>query len=139
MGQVSPDGFWLAYASDESGPYEVYVRPFAPGSSRAAAGKWQISVGGGRDPHWRGDSREMFYVAADRKLMAVDVKPVGESLTRGTPHALFAFGFPEENATVSRYAVSTDGQRFLMAREPEVSSEATPLRVVVNCLAGVKK
>ena len=70
-GTVSPDGRWLAYASDESGGYEVNVQPFAPGSSKPTRGQWQISVGGGRDPNWRGDGREMFYLAPDRKMMAM--------------------------------------------------------------------
>jgi Tol biopolymer transport system component len=89
MGQVSPDGRWLAYASDESGHYEVYAVPFAPGASKPISGKWQISLGDGRDPHWRGDSRELFYVTSTRKMMAVEIRATGDSLGRGTPQVMF--------------------------------------------------
>ncbi|HLK50272.1 MAG TPA: protein kinase [Bryobacteraceae bacterium] len=135
-GVVSPDGKWLAYASDESGHFEVYVQPFAPGNPNAAAGKWQISLSGGRDPHWRGDGNEIFYIAADRKMTAVPVKASGNSFAPGTPKALFeARVFA---GTLSRYAVSADGQHFLMAPDPESSTES-PIHVKVNWLAGVKK
>jgi len=86
-GVVSPDGRWLAYASDESGRDEVYVQPFAPGSSKPSAGKWQVSQGGGRDPHWQGDGRELFYVA-DRKMTTVDVKTSGDTFIGGSQAAL---------------------------------------------------
>ena len=76
-GQVSPDSRWLAYASDESGRAEVYVQAFFPGN-RAKAGKWQISTAGGSQPRWRGDGKELFYVAPDRKLMATEVKSTGD-------------------------------------------------------------
>jgi Tol biopolymer transport system component len=138
-GAISPNDRWLAYASDESGTYEVYVQSFAPGSSKPSNGKWQISIGGGRDPHWRGDGREMFYLASDRKMMAVTVKTEGDSFVRSTPQALFEVRFPVEGTTLSRYAVSADGKRFLMAAEPEAPSVAEPLHVTVNWLAGVKK
>lgn len=143
-GTVSPDGRWLTYASDESGSYEVYVQLFAPGSPKPSRGKWQISVGGGRDPHWRGDGGEMFYVAPDRKMMAVAVKFEGSNFVRSTPRALFEVPLPvDEGAAggsmVSRYAVSADGQRFLMAADAEASSEAPPLHVTVNWLSGLKR
>jgi hypothetical protein len=139
MGQVSPDGRWLAYASDESGHYEVYVVPFAPGASRPISGKWQISLGDGRDPRWRGDGRELFYVTSTRKMMAVEIKATGDSLARGTPRVLFDMPYATEGNTLSRYAVSADGKRFLMAAEPNISSEVPPLRMIVNWLEGVKK
>ena len=71
-GQISPDGKWVAYASDESGNWEIYVTSF-PG----AAGKWQVSRGGGTEPRWRGDGKEIFYIAPSGMLMAVPVN--GES------------------------------------------------------------
>jgi len=134
-GVVSKDGRWLAYASDESGHFEVYVQPFSPGNSKASGGKWQISLGGGRDPHWRGDGRELFYIAADRKLMAVPVQVSADSFSRGTPKPLFEARIFV--GTLSRYAVSANGQRFLMALEPEAST-AAPVHVIVNWLAGLK-
>jgi hypothetical protein len=134
-GVVSPDGHWLAYASDESGRYEVYVQAFAPGFSQR--GKWQISGGGGRDPHWRGSGGELFYVAADRKMMAVKVSPVSERLEHSTPQALFEVHFYTD-VTLSRYAASSDGQRFLAAMPVESFSEGL-IHLTVNWLAGINK
>lgn len=65
IGRFSPDGSWLAYTSDESGTNEVYVRTFP-----ASDAKWRISANGGSAPRWRGDGREVFYLAADGRLMA---------------------------------------------------------------------
>ena len=67
--RLSPDGRWLAYASNESGMWEVYVQPFPEGR-----GKWLVSTGGGSQPIWRGDSKELFYVAADDRLVAVPIR-----------------------------------------------------------------
>ena len=71
-GQFSPDGRWVAYESNESGRYEIYVRGFPQ-----TGGKWLVSVAGGTQPRWRRDGREIYYVAPDNKLMAVEVKPSG--------------------------------------------------------------
>ena len=83
-GQISPDGRWLAYASNETRRLEVYVRPLS-----AAAGKWQISTGGGSYPRWRRDGKELFYLSRDRKLMAVQINSSGPAIEAGIPHALF--------------------------------------------------
>src|ERR1039458_8988531 len=82
-GQISPDGKWVAYASDESGNWEIYVTSF-PG----AAGKWQVSRGGGTEPRWRGDGKEIFYLAPNGMLMAVPVNGATIFAT-GTPAPLF--------------------------------------------------
>jgi len=134
---VSPDGRWLAYASDKTSIYEVYVRPFAPG--KPVAGEWQVSLGDGRDPHWRGDSRELFFVTSTRKMMVVDVKAVGDAFVRGTPRELFAVPFATAGSTITRYAVTKDGQRFIMAAEPAGAAETDPIYVTVNWLAGISK
>ena len=74
FGQFSPDGQWIAYSSDESGRREVYVQGFAPDRVPAAAGgKWQMSTAGGDKPRWSRDGKELYYIAPDRKLMAVPV------------------------------------------------------------------
>jgi Tol biopolymer transport system component len=138
-GTVSPDGRWLAYVSNESRSFEVYVQPFALTSSKPSSGKWQISIGGGRDPRWSGDGRELFYIAPNRKLMAVGVKTDGESFVRSTPEPLFDVRFFPQSSLISRYSVSGDGKRFLMAADPETSSEAPPLHVTVNWLARLKR
>jgi Tol biopolymer transport system component len=86
--RVSYDGKLVAYTSDESGRFEVWVQTFPTPSSR-----WQVSTSGGADPHWRADGRELFYVSADRKMMAVPVTP-GASPRFGVPTALFAAEIP---------------------------------------------
>jgi serine/threonine protein kinase/Tol biopolymer transport system component len=122
-GRVSPDGRWIAYASDESGRREVYVASF-PGPG----GRWQLSSEGGTEPVWRRDGKELFYLGADRKLMAVPITG-GPRFEFGPPHALFQ--------TRARYTgniaydVAPDGQRFLV--NTLVGSEAIPpITVVMN-------
>ena len=128
---LSPDGRWMAYSSDESGRYEIYVQSFPGGGS-----KRQISTGGGIGPHWRGDGRELYYHAPDGKLMAAPVT-IGTSLEVGTPVALFEFR-PATNAITPYYSVTRDGQRFLLSTIVETEPNA-PLTVVVNWSAELKK
>jgi eukaryotic-like serine/threonine-protein kinase len=134
-GQFSPDGHWIAYMSDESGRDEIYVREFSSGSAQRSwdsAGKWLISKGGGTDPRWRGDSKELFYVASDGKLMSVDIsaKPVFEA---GAPRPLFQLppGFVG-------LEVAADGKRFLVG-VPVALSASVPFTVVLNWQATLKK
>ena len=108
QGQFSPDGRWVAYCSDESGKDEVYVQSFP-----VAGNKVLISTDGGREPRWRRDGRELFYLAADGKLMAVEVK-AGSTLTAGIPKAL---PFKVIRRNWASYAVTADGQRFLVKTE----------------------
>jgi Tol biopolymer transport system component len=126
-GQISPDGKWLAYASDESGNWEIYVTTF-PGT----AGKWQVSRGGGNEPRWRGDGKEIFYLGPNGMITAVPVSSQGGFAT-GTPTPLFQF---HGRAAISStdafsYDVTKDGKRFLVNRyvKPE---KITPLTVVLN-------
>ncbi len=126
-GQISPDGKWLAYASDESGNWEIYVTSF-PG----AAGKWQVSRGGGSEPRWRGDGKEIFYLAPSGMLMAVPVN--GEEIfATGTPAALFQVHgrAPISSTDVFTYDVAKDGKRFLVNRyvKPE---HVPPLTILLN-------
>ncbi|HYT31056.1 MAG TPA: hypothetical protein VEO37_00560, partial [Thermoanaerobaculia bacterium] len=130
QGQFSPDGRWLAYFSDESGRREIYVQAFP-----ASGGKWQISTTGGMFPRWRRDGKELFYIAADRKLMAVEVQ-TDPTLQADRPRALFethVFGAP-----VIPYTVSADGQRFLF-NTPTEEAFSSPITVVVNWTAELKK
>ncbi len=103
---------WVAYTSEETGRAEVYVREFPPG-----ARKWQVSTQGGLLPHWRRDGRELFYLTPDGTLMAVAVRPSAK-LEFGTPQALFGTAFRPTlfNIWQNQYAVSADGQRFLLDR-----------------------
>src|SRR5262245_3984313 len=87
QGQFSPDTRWIAYTSDESGTYEVYVRRFPGGGS-----KWQVSTGGGAQPRWRRDGKELFFLGLDGKLMAVEVKTADGRFETGPPRALFNTG-----------------------------------------------
>jgi Tol biopolymer transport system component len=130
----SPDARWVAYNSDESGTPEIYVRPFP-----AAVGRWQVSTHGGVQPVWRNDGRELYYVGLDGKVMAVDVKP-GPAFSAGLPVALFDSGLRPEGLTESRssFAVSADGQRFLVNA---IAADAgrVPITVVVNWAADLRK
>lgn len=111
-GMISPDGKWLAYASDESGIWEIYVTTF-PG----VAGKWQVSRGGGIEPRWRSDSKELFYLAPGGMLTAAPVSTLG-GFASGTPVPLFQFhGRAAISSTdVFSYDVTKDGERFLVNR-----------------------
>ncbi len=129
--QFSPDGKWIAYTSDESGAPEVYVQTFP-----ASGGKWRVSTGGGNQPQWRRDGKELFYIAADRKLMAVDVK-LGATFEAGVPKTLFSTRVLTLTEFRNHYAVTADGQRFLINSMIEEIS-ATPISVVVNWTADLK-
>jgi Tol biopolymer transport system component len=125
QGRLSPDGRWLAYAGDESGRWEVYVQAFPNPSTRMT-----VSTGGGAEPYWRGDGRELYYLADDRALMAVAVTP-GARLQLGRPHALFRPRVVGEPSTYRSHFVPTaDGQRFLIdvLRDPSLD----PVNVLVN-------
>ena len=136
QGQFSPDGRWMAYSSDESGQFQVYVQPTPPNGA-----KWQISSAGGSQPRWRPDGKELFYAAPDRKLMAVPVK-IDSSFAAGVPVALFE-GIDLLDLAVDRaltYRPAADGQRFLVSAAPGGDAAvATPLTVMTNWTAGLKK
>jgi Tol biopolymer transport system component len=125
----SPDGKWLAYCSNESGEYRVYVIPF-PGPG----GKWQVSLGDGRGPLWRRDGKEIFYLSADNKLMAVKVETSGGSLAAGGARVLFD---SHSYGVFGRYDVSADGQRFVVVYEGNRPSST--LTSVVNWTADLKE
>jgi eukaryotic-like serine/threonine-protein kinase len=126
-GQFSPDGKWVAYASNETGRWEIYVTSFP-----APRGKWQVSVGGGEQPRWRGDGRELFYLSPDSKVMAVPVT-TGTNFESGTPLPLFQ-ATPRQPIPLYDlfvYDVSRDGQRFLIIT-PVKEAETAPMSVVLN-------
>ncbi|HET7710786.1 MAG TPA: hypothetical protein VFL80_02545, partial [Thermoanaerobaculia bacterium] len=121
--RISPDGKWVAYQSDESGRWEVYVRGF-PESDQ----KWMISNGGGIMPAWRGDGRELYYVSSDQKMTAVALTG-GAELQAAEPVALF--DAPLRPHPTSQYEVSGDGQRFLLNRRVE-SGNPEPVAMLQN-------
>ncbi|MBI3695088.1 MAG: PD40 domain-containing protein [Acidobacteria bacterium] len=132
FGRFSPDGKWIAYASNESGPYEVYVRGFPK-----SGGQWMVSNGGGSRPRWRRDGKELFYLTADRKLMAVEVKAAGATFEYGQPRELFQTSAANLGNT-DVYDVTADGKRFLVNTALEEAA-ATPITVVENWAAGAKR
>jgi len=133
-GRISPDGKWVAYASNETGKWEVYVTSFP-----AAQGKWQVSSGGGEQPRWRGDGKELFYISSDGKVMSVPVTE-GANFDVGAPVPLFQAN-PRETVATSEflfYDVSKDGQRFLINTEV-TQTEVEPMTVILNWAARLNK
>jgi Tol biopolymer transport system component len=133
-GQFSPDGRWVAYSSNESGKWEIFVASF-PGPG----GQWQVSSAGGSEPRWRRDGKELFYLAPDGKLMVVEVKR-GPTFEAGAAKPLFQTRRrePVSFTDLFRYDVSADGQRFLVNTDVgEVTS--SPLTVILNWTASLKK
>ncbi len=141
QGRLSPDMKWLAYVSSELNRLEVYVQPFGPGWDKPVAGKWQISIGGGAQPSWSGDGKELYFMAPDRKLMAVDIRETATTFDKGTPQPLFESRSVVQPTNPSNYgyAPNTDGKRFLILTRPGPSGDSPPLTVVVNWLAAAKK
>lgn len=133
-GQISPDGKWVAYASNESGEWEIYVTTF-PG----AAGKFQVSRGGGSEPRWRGDGKEMFYLSPTGMLMAAPVS-LGETFSSGMPASLFQVRgrAPISSTDQFTYDVTRDGQRFIV-NEYLKPQRIEPLVIVQNALSDPPK
>jgi Tol biopolymer transport system component len=129
--RFSPDGRWIAYASDESGRPEIFVASYP-----ARETTLQISSEGGLIPTWRRDGRELFYVAPDGRMMSVDVT-AGSKLKVGAPRALFTVSAPKAVGNISLYDVAPDGQRFLVM-VPVVHGTAVPLNLVQSWTAGLK-
>jgi Tol biopolymer transport system component len=133
-GHFSPDGHWVAYTSDESGRDEIYVRRFSPDSTAAASdagGKWQVSYGGGSEPRWSADGKELYYATLDWKVMAVEVtsKPVFQA---GTPKLLFQAPVQAQRGAGD---FTVDGQRFLFL----APMGQAPFKVILNWQAALKK
>jgi Tol biopolymer transport system component len=130
--RLSPDGLWLAYASNESGRFEVYVRAF-PGSE----GKWQISADGGREPVWAHSGREVFYRNGEKMMVAeVATQPTFQA---ATSRLLFQ-GSYERTTTISPdYDVTADNQRFVMVQPVEQQSPTTDFNVVLNWFEELKR
>jgi hypothetical protein len=134
--RFSPDGKWIAYQSNAPGRYEVLVRAFNP-DAPDTGGQWQLSTNGGERPSWRNDGRELYYLAPDEKLMAVEVT-LGAEVKAGTPRALFDLRELRAVTANVSYAATGDGQRFLFVTSAE-DATLTPFTVVTNWMAEVKK
>jgi eukaryotic-like serine/threonine-protein kinase len=135
--RLSRDGRWLAYASQESGQWEVYVRPFPD----VASGRWVVSRGGGYGPRWANSGRELFYVSGDREMMVATVDP-GETFRVTERRALFSIPPEVMVATLGRdFDVTPDDQRFIMMRSvgPDEAPATSPMVLVENWGEEVKE
>jgi eukaryotic-like serine/threonine-protein kinase len=127
--RYSPDGKWIAYASDQNGRFEVFVSSAADPTQ-----KWQISNGGGAMPRWRRDGRELFYLDGSNRITAVSLEISGDDLTIGTPTPLFAI-VPRPQCRP--YDVTADGQRFIVNT---IAEQESPNAVAIaNWKARLKK
>jgi serine/threonine protein kinase/Tol biopolymer transport system component len=131
LATFSPDGRWVAYMTDETGVVNVYVQSFLHDG-----GRYPISPSGGRNPHWRADGKELFYLDPSGVMMAVPID-TSRGFSAGLPKALFPTGVISMS---QMYSVTKDGQRFLVNTRPRnVSTTATPLTVVVNWTSTLQK
>jgi eukaryotic-like serine/threonine-protein kinase len=139
-GSFSPDGRWIAYESDESGRNEIYVRPFlASGPSGAPSlgeGKWQVSKDGADlgFPKWRSEGKEIIFPGPNGSPMAVEVRTKGATFEAGVPKQLFAVA-----PGSSYWDVTADGKKFLVPVPSGPPSARTPITVVLNWQADLKK
>ena len=112
QGQFSPDGHWVAYTSNESGESEIYVVPYPPSAS---GGRWTVSQGGGVQPRWRHDGKELFYISPDWKMMSVEVN-TARVFHAGTPRVLFQTEMADcgiRTGPIS-WDITPDGKRFVI-------------------------
>jgi Tol biopolymer transport system component len=149
--RLAPNGRWIAYLTNESGADEIVVQPFPD----IGQGKWQVSIHGGLEPKWRADGHELFYLAPNADLMAVDVDTTGATFTIGTPHRLFATGIAPADFRVTDapnyfYDAAPDGARFLLSERvpaeagtPERNEAPAvaerPIKVIVNWTSGLQR
>jgi Tol biopolymer transport system component len=134
-GTLSPDRRWLAYISNETGVYEVYVESFP-----ATGLKRQVSTQGGFEPQWRGDSKELFYLTPGQTLVTAGVKSTPTTLEVGAPATLFPtrIKWMEIQAVAHHYAPAPDGQRFLISSATD-EARSVPITIVLNWSAALKK
>jgi eukaryotic-like serine/threonine-protein kinase len=127
-GQFSPDARWMAYRSDKSGRPEIYVEPF---QQKGVSGRWPISAGGGYQPRWRSDGKELFYISPDSRVKSVEVNGNGAVFQHGAPKDLFIAPMKGGAATrlIFRWDVAPDGQRFLINAEPGTASSSTTVMI----------
>jgi hypothetical protein len=144
--KFSPDGRWIAYASNETGRIEVYVMPFVePGAAdrlagpQATASRVRVSATGGSSPRWRVDGQELFYLVPESNaVMAASVDGRSGEFIVGETRTLFTLSMAE-NANASPYDVAADGQRFLVALPDNPSISSPPPTIVLNWAAGLRK
>jgi hypothetical protein len=121
----SPDGRWITYSSDEPGQTEIFVRRF-PVTEEV----WRVSTSGGQQPTWSRDGSEIFFVSLDGRIMSAPVSTTGGKFTSGLPQPLFHAPL-RLYSVANQYAVSSDGQRFLLLM-PTQALDEEPFRVLLN-------
>ena len=127
-GEISPDGRWLAYEANDSGTFEIYVRPFPD----VAKGRWQVSTGGGRQPLWARSGQELFYLAPSGAVMRVGVAR-GATWAATVPAKLIEGRYFTAGPQGSRsYDVAPDGRRFLMIKDASTDKAAAPQLILVQ-------
>ena len=137
---ISPDGQWIAYQSNETGDFEIYIRPFP----EVEGGKWQISIQGGREPRWRGDSKELYYlqqVGTKRSIIAVSVD-TNPRFRADTPEVLFSGDY--QAPSYRNYEVSADGEHFILFKVAaktgvDTAPQMTSLVLVENWFGELKR
>jgi Tol biopolymer transport system component len=138
FGHFSTDGRWIAYESNESGKFEIYVRPFdSSNPASQAGGQSQVSKDGGNHVRWRADGKELFYLAPDGSVMAVEVSGAGAAFQSGTPQRLF-----KSVPGLTSWDVAADGKRFLIPAPPATGTPAAaahPYQVVLNWTEMLKR
>ena len=122
----SPTGRWIAYSSDESGHYEVYVTPYPPDGLRV-----QISTEGGTQPSWRGDEKELFYVAPGDRIASVAIEQRDGVIRPGAAKVIVEIQLRPSRNDEREYDVTRDGQRFIINNLPR-DRRSLPIAVVVN-------
>jgi serine/threonine-protein kinase len=134
-GVVSPDGRWLAYESDKSGQFEVYVRPF----SNPDAGEWLVSTSGGLQAVWAREGEELFYVALDGSLMTVAVELRGSVWSAGAPKQLTEKRYFSGGGVQRQYDVAPDGQKVLVLKQGSGQTQSPQILVVLNWVEELKR
>lgn len=132
---LSPDMRWMAYVSNESGREEIYVRPFIASGPTLGDGKWQISRDGGRAPKWTSDGKQLIY-GTGSGAFAVDVRVNGNAFEAGAPQRLFRV---PTAGNIFSWDMTGDGKRFLIAAPVGTSTTQSPITVLMNWPALLKK
>jgi Tol biopolymer transport system component len=138
VGRFSPDGRWLAYKTNDTGRDEIYVQAFSgDGAPAGPGGKWQISNGGASDMSWRDDGRELYYESLDGRVMAVALDVGGEGVRAESPRELFAADI--DTGVLHSLQATGDGERFLLLLRPRSEGRGTPLTVISNWQAALRR
>jgi serine/threonine protein kinase len=138
VGRFSPDGRWLAYKSNDTGRDELYVQAFSgDGAAEGPRGKWQISNSGASDMSWRDDGRELYYQTPDGRVMAVALEAGPDGVLAETPRELFSADI--DTGALHSFQATGDGQRFLLLLRPRSEGRTTPLTVISNWQAALRR